>query len=31
MAGPLCIEYPVAIYHITSQGVNRQDIFFDNY
>ena len=29
MARPLRIEYPGAFYHITTRGVGRQDIFFD--
>ena len=27
MARPLRVEYPGAVYHITSQGNARQDIF----
>ena len=27
MTRPLRIEYPGAIYHITSRGVDRRDIF----
>jgi REP element-mobilizing transposase RayT len=30
MARPLRIEYPGALYHITSRGNARQDIFFDD-
>ena len=30
MARPLRIEYPGALYHITSRGNNKQDIFLDD-
>ncbi len=30
MARPLRIEYPGALYHVTSRGNHRQDIFVDN-
>ena len=30
MARPLRIAYPGALHHITSHGVSRQDIFFDD-
>jgi putative transposase len=30
MARPWRIQYPGAIYHVTSRGNNRQDIFLDN-
>ena len=30
MARPLRIQFPGAYYHVTSRGVNRRDIFFDN-
>ena len=29
MARPLRIEYPGALYHVTSRGNAREDIFFD--
>ena len=30
MARPLRIDHPGSYYHITSRGVGRQDIFFDD-
>jgi len=30
MSRPLRIEYPGAVYHITSRGNARQDIYFDD-
>ncbi len=30
MARPLRIEYPGAFYHITTRGVGRQNIFFND-
>ena len=30
MARPLRVEYPGAVYHITSRGNARQDIFDDD-
>ena len=30
MRRPLRIEYPVALYHVTSRGNERRDIFLDD-
>ncbi|MEA3223768.1 MAG: hypothetical protein U9P49_11475 [Thermodesulfobacteriota bacterium] len=30
MSRPLCIEFPCAVYHVTSRGNARQDIFLDD-